>query len=116
MIHIKNLTKTYKNKTIFLETSAIFTNEKINFLRSENGTGKTTLFYIIAGIKKMDKGEIYLGDEKINFLDGSYRNKIGFLFDLPTFPYHYKVSEYITLLKTVYKITDNNYVNEIVNF
>ena len=40
---------------------------RVMALLGENGAGKSTLIKIMTGIYQMDSGNIYLGNEKVNF-------------------------------------------------
>lgn len=116
MISINNLTKYYGSKLIFDNASVAF-NYDINFLHGSNGVGKTTLINILAGIVKYEKGCFYLNDHKISYRDGTYRKNIGFLIDLPNYPYHLTVQEYIELLIAMYSLDKTNKrVKELVDF
>lgn len=119
MIYIENLTKKYNDKTV-LDKINIHFNNKLNFLYGENGSGKTTLINLIAGIIKPNTGSIYFNGIKISYIDGKYKKDIGFLLDFPTYPYHYKVIEYINLLEEVYCLKKNekyfNYKNDLISF
>ena len=105
MISINNLYKKFKTNIIYDDVSIKFDNN-INFLFGNNGCGKSTLINIIAGVSPSDEGSIFIGDSIISFTDGTYKKKIGFLLSSPSYPIHYKVSEYINLINYIY---DNNF-------
>jgi ABC-type multidrug transport system ATPase subunit len=105
MISINNLSKKFKTNIIYDDVSIKFENN-INFLFGNNGCGKSTLINIIAGASPSDEGSIFIGDSIISLTDGTYKKKIGFLLSLPSYPIHYKVSEYINLINYIY---DNNF-------
>lgn len=66
---ITNLTHTYGDKTLFNDLSfSIMEGEHVGLI-GVNGTGKTTLLNLIAGIQKPDKGDISTpGDYRIGYL------------------------------------------------
>ena len=49
---------------------------RVMALLGENGAGKSTLIKIMTGIYQMDSGNIYLGNEKVNFRNLEIRNNI----------------------------------------
>ncbi len=67
--------ETLEMKGIYKEFPGIVANNFIDFnikkgeiisLLGENGAGKTTLMNILYGLYRMDKGEIYINNEKVN--------------------------------------------------
>jgi ABC-type multidrug transport system ATPase subunit len=92
---------------------------KINFLLGKNGTGKTTLIHILAGAVIPDTGTVLIDGVKINFKNGNYKKDIGFLLCLPTYPMHFKLKEYISLLNYVYDIDiekEKKHQDELLDF
>ncbi|TYR80895.1 ABC-F family ATP-binding cassette domain-containing protein [Priestia megaterium] len=69
MITIEHLTKTYGEKELFHDlTFTITENERIGLI-GVNGTGKSTLLKIIAGIELADSGEVtHAKDYKVTYL------------------------------------------------
>ncbi|MCF6350339.1 MAG: ABC transporter ATP-binding protein [Flavobacteriaceae bacterium] len=117
-ILIKNLSKKFKNQ-IVLDNVNIHFNNRINLLIGENGVGKTTLINLLAGILKMDNGEIFIRDYKLNYNNGEYKNNVGFVLNLPTYPYHFKINEYLDLLVSIYKIDllkNKTYIESLLVF
>jgi len=51
--------KSFKNKLLFSDVTAEFKSGVCNCLTGENGTGKTTLLRIIAGLEKSDRGMVH---------------------------------------------------------
>lgn len=79
MLTINNLTYIIKQKILFNDLNITLLNSSILYLKGENGTGKTTLLKIIAGLQRPQKGEIFLGKSKIpiNNLQKPYCTYIG---------------------------------------
>ena len=71
MINVTNLTKIFKNKVIFEDTSFVLPDKGLFILDSDNGTGKTTLFKILCGIDKEYEGKISEKEKPIpdNYFD-----------------------------------------------
>lgn len=65
-ILLKNLTKSYEDKTVLNNLNIFFFEGQINCLMGASGIGKTTLIHLIMGILKPDSGEILgCNDKKI---------------------------------------------------
>ncbi len=62
------LIKSYRKRTVVNEISIEVGQGEIVGLLGPNGAGKTTTFYMIVGLIKPDKGNIFLDDEKITNL------------------------------------------------
>ena len=58
MIEIRNLKKTYGEKTVFENLSFSFPKGKCAVFTGASGIGKTTLLRVIAGLEPADEGEV----------------------------------------------------------
>ncbi len=67
-IEAKELEKSFKKRTVVDGVSLRVQEGEVVGLLGPNGAGKTTTFYMIVGIEKPDKGEIYIGEESITKL------------------------------------------------
>ena len=65
MLEAINISKKFGNKTILHSVNISVKAGEIVGLVGPNGAGKTTSFYILVGLLKADKGEIYLEKENI---------------------------------------------------
>ena len=61
-ISTKNLIKTYSSRTVVNDVSVKVEQGEIVGLLGPNGAGKTTTFYMVVGLIKADKGEVFLDD------------------------------------------------------
>jgi len=69
-LQVSSLTKSYGNRLLFADISFGITEGQRIGLIAKNGTGKTTLLNIIAGIEDADSGEvIFRRDLRIGYLD-----------------------------------------------
>ena len=66
MIEIKELNKSFENKTVLIDINAKFDDGKTNLIIGQSGSGKTVLLKCITGLLVPEKGEI-LYDNR-NFL------------------------------------------------
>ena len=77
MLSIQNINKTIKDKKIVDNISFEMPSGCISGLLGPNGAGKNTTFYIIAGLIKADKGDIFLANENVSNLAMHKRSKMG---------------------------------------
>jgi len=84
MIEIKNIKKTFGDKTILQDISAIFQTGKCNLIIGTSGSGKTVLTKCMVGLFQPNLGEIlYDGDDMLSMDKAtrkSLRQQIGMLF------------------------------------
>jgi phospholipid/cholesterol/gamma-HCH transport system ATP-binding protein len=84
MIEVKNITKSFDDKTILHNVSARFETGKTNLIIGQSGSGKTVLMKSIVGLVRPEEGEIlYDGRDFLKMTDGqvkALRQEIGMLF------------------------------------
>jgi len=64
-IHTSQLIKTYHSRTVVNEVSIQVKQGEIVGLLGPNGAGKTTTFYMVVGLIKPDRGQVFLDDREI---------------------------------------------------
>ncbi len=74
---IEKISKTYGNKEIIRDLSISIKRGEIVGLLGPNGAGKTTSFYMIVGLAKPDRGNIYLDKIDISNTPIYSRGKMG---------------------------------------
>lgn len=67
-LRAEGLEKTYGKRTVVNNVSIHLSPGEIVGLLGPNGAGKTTTFYMIVGFIRPDRGEIYLGEERLTNL------------------------------------------------
>lgn len=84
MIEVKNITKSFDDKTILHDVSAKFYTGKTNLIIGQSGSGKTVLMKSIVGLVRPEEGEIlYDGRDFLKMTARqvkSLRQEIGMLF------------------------------------
>ncbi len=79
-ILIKNATYSYDSKVIFRKVNALIKEGQTIVIKGENGTGKSTLFYLITGMIHCQDGQIEIGGIEVSRLaDSSFPQDIFYL-------------------------------------
>ena len=73
----KNLSKSYGNKIVIRDISLQIKQGEAVGLLGPNGAGKTTSFYMIVGLVKPDKGDIFIDNTDITNFAIHQRSKLG---------------------------------------
>ncbi len=76
-IHTHGLVKQYGKRTVVNNVSFEVSQGEIVGLLGPNGAGKTTSFYMVVGIVRPDKGQVFLDNEEITSLPMYKRAKMG---------------------------------------
>ncbi len=76
-IHTVGLVKKYGKRAVVNNVSFDVNQGEIVGLLGPNGAGKTTSFYMVVGLVKPDKGEVFINDENITKLPMYKRAKMG---------------------------------------
>ena len=77
MLILNEISKSIKDKTIVDKVSFEIKPGSVNGLLGPNGAGKTTTFYLIAGLIKLDSGEIFFNGNDISNLPMHKRSNMG---------------------------------------
>ena len=77
MIKIESASKSIESKILFKDINFTLDNKKIFGLLGANGAGKTSLFRAIAGLSKVDSGEILFFKKNITNINLEKRAKLG---------------------------------------
>ena len=97
MLELKNISKQFGQKKIFDHFNLTIEDGKILSLVGQSGVGKTTLLRMLAGLEKIDSGEIIHNGEVVPIDHLEMLNLLGFVFqDFQLFP-HLSVLDNLTL-------------------
>ena len=96
MLELKN-SKKFKDRQILSDFNLTVEENKILAIVGPSGGGKTTLLRMLAGLEKIDSGEIIYNGESLPIDELEKRNLLGFVFqDFQLFP-HLTVLENLVL-------------------
>lgn len=97
MLELKNISKKFKDRQILENFNLTVEENKILAIVGPSGGGKTTLLRMLAGLEKIDSGEIIYNGESLPIDELEKRNLLGFVFqDFQLFP-HLTVLENLIL-------------------
>lgn len=97
MLELKNISKQFGQKQIFDHFNLIIEYGKVLSLVGPSGGGKTTLLRMLAGLEKIDSGEIIHNGKEVPINHLENLNLLGFVFqDFQLFP-HLTVLDNLTL-------------------
>lgn len=97
MLELKNISKKFKDRQILSDFNLTVEEKKILAIVGPSGGGKTTLLRMLAGLEKIDSGEIIYNGENLPIDELEKRNLLGFVFqDFQLFP-HLTVLENLVL-------------------
>ena len=97
MLELKNISKRFKDRQILSNFNLTVEENKILAIVGPSGGGKTTLLRMLAGLEKIDSGEIIYNGEWLPIDELEKRNLLGFVFqDFQLFP-HLTVLENLVL-------------------
>lgn len=97
MLELKNISKRFKDRQILENFNLTVEENKILAIVGPSGGGKTTLLRMLAGLEKIDSGEIIYNGESLPIDELEKRNLLGFVFqDFQLFP-HLTVLENLVL-------------------
>jgi len=115
ILEVKNLSKTYKNKTVVKDVSLFVKRAEVVGLLGPNGAGKTTTFYMIVGIVLPTKGEILFDNQNITKLPIHIRARygIGYLSQDPAVFRKLTVEENIMAILETMSLTRKERLNKL---
>ena len=115
MITLSKVIKRYGRLEVLKGIDLKFSKGKISAIVGPNGSGKTTIIKIILGLVKPDYGKVFIDDKPLNG-DFLYREKIGYMPQIASFPENLSVLEVLSMIKDLRNRTDNPEENLIQEF
>ena len=97
MLELRNISKRFGDKQILSDFNLTIHEGKILAIVGPSGGGKTTLLRMLAGLEKIDSGEVFYNGESLALEELTKRQLLGFVFqDFQLFP-HLSVLENLTI-------------------
>lgn len=113
-LEINHLTKKFGAQTALHDLNIQIGKNEIIGLLGPNGAGKSTLMKSIAGVLKIDEGEIVFNGKNISEHEIESKQKIGFLPENNPLYQEMYVKEYLQFVANVHKIGKSK-VDEVIN-
>lgn len=76
MIEVKNIKKSFGDKTVINDVSAVMKAGQCNLIIGSSGSGKTVLMKCMVGLFEPDAGEIFFGGQNFTQMDTEQRKEI----------------------------------------
>ena len=102
MLTLNEISSSIKDKTIVNKVSFEIKPGSVNGLLGPNGAGKTTTFYLIAGLIKLDSGEIIFNGHDISNMPMHKRSNMGIKY-LPQEP---SIFQDLTVYENLYGLAE----------
>jgi lipopolysaccharide export system ATP-binding protein len=102
MLTLNEISKSIKDKIIVDKVSFEIKPGSVNGLLGPNGAGKTSTFYLIAGLIKLDSGEIFFNGNDISNLPMHKRSNMGIKY-LPQEP---SIFQDLTVYENLYGLAE----------
>lgn len=102
MIELKNVSKNIRGAEIIKDISICFESGSVTGIKGINGSGKTMLMRLIAGLIKPTTGEIII-DGQVLGKDMTFPKSIGILIENPAFIDYYSGFENLKILASIQK-------------
>ncbi len=112
-IEINNVTKVIKGITVIRDVSLSLESGTVYGLRGVNGSGKTMLMRLIAGLIRPTKGTITIDGKELG-KDITFPPEIGLLIENPAFIDNYTAFQNLKLIANIHKTVDENRIREVI--
>ena len=114
VLSVKKISKSIKNKQIINEISFDIAEGQIVGLLGPNSAGKTTTFYSILGLIKIDSGEVFLHDKDITIIPPHKRAEVGMSY-LPQEP---SIFRNLSVKSNILGVAEKNFLenSDLVDF
>lgn len=112
-IEVKSVTKVLRKITVLEDVNLILESGTIYGLRGVNGSGKTMLMRLMAGLIRPTRGEVFLEGKQLG-KDLSFPPDMGMLIENPAFLDSYTAAQNLRLLAGIRKKVGEERIREIL--
>ena len=112
-IEVKSVTKVLRKITVLEDVNLILESGTIYGLRGVNGSGKTMLMRLIAGLIRPTRGEVFLDGKQLG-KDLSFPPDMGMLIENPAFLDSYTAAQNLRLLAGIRKKVGEERIREVL--
>jgi len=113
MIEIRNVSKVIKGATVLRDVSISMEGGKIYGLKGPNGSGKTMLMRLVAGLIRPTDGEVCINGYLLG-RDFDFPPSLGMLIENPAFLPNYSGCKNLELLAQIKGIAGNNAIRQAI--
>lgn len=113
-IILNNVNKTIKRNKVIDNISLHLDSGKVTGFKGINGSGKTMLMRLIAGLIKPSSGEVIINGEQL-WKDISFPKSIGLLIENPAFLDSYSGYENLRILASINNIIGDDRIKEVMS-
>lgn len=112
-IEVKSVTKVLRKITVLEDVNLILESGTIYGLRGVNGSGKTMLMRLMAGLIRPTRGEVFLDGKQLG-KDLSFPPDMGMLIENPAFLDGYTAAQNLRLLAGIRKKVTEERIREVL--
>ena len=113
-IIVDNVTKVIKGITVIQDVSLKLHSGTVYGLRGVNGSGKTMLMRLIAGLIRPTKGTITIDGKQLG-KDITFPPDVGLLIENPAFIDNYTALQNLKLIANIHRAADEARIREVIN-
>ncbi|MEX0381573.1 ABC transporter ATP-binding protein [Leuconostoc sp. MS02] len=113
MIKIKDATKNIGKKTVLDHVNLSLEDGKIFGLRGRNGAGKTMLLRAIAGLIRLDSGEIVIDGQEIH-KDIDFPKELGLLIENNNVLPNFTLKKNLQILAKIKKVANDDMIDDAI--
>ena len=116
VLHIENITKSYAGHSIFHNLNLTWCEFGVLAITGENGTGKSTLLSMIAGLLESDQGRIYINEQEQGASNDEYKKLVAYVPDKSPVYDFIQGAEFLNLICSIRKLNADAYCKFISRF
>jgi len=114
-IRLTNVSKKIRGVTVIDDISMTLTSGQVVGFRGINGSGKTMLMRLIAGLILPTKGQVTINDQQLG-KEITFPESIGILIENPAFLASYSGFQNLKMLASIRDQIDDNQINHTLRF